>query len=256
MILAERHKKIADYISETNFVSLGNLAKKLNISVSTARRDLESLELQGIVKRARGGAIFIGERDSSLSAYRDRQILQIKEKRAIGKRAAELVNDGDTILIDNGTTSYQVALNLKNKDIQVVTNSLQISLLYANQKNIHLANTGGELYPGTGSYLGPYTKAMLRGIKVQKAFIGTSGITEDGFYNSNAIVVDTERAMMDCATDVYIVSDSSKYGKSSLALLCDFSSVTALVTEALPEEGSLLDEEIKSEKLKVILAKL
>lgn len=254
MILEERHQRIVSHISKSSFVSLGTLSKKFDVSMSTVRRDLDVLEDVGLVRRTHGGAVYIGERDSSLVSFNDRKIFNIKEKRAIGKCAAELVKEGETILLDNGTTSYQLALYLKDKKIQVVTNSLQISLLYANQRNIHLVSIGGELYPGTGSCLGPYAIGMIKNIRVEKAFIGVAGITEEGFYNSNAIVVDTERAMFESAAEVYIISDSTKYHKRSLAFLSGFAGINGLVTDSLPETSSSLFKKIEAEKFNVILA--
>jgi DeoR family transcriptional regulator, fructose operon transcriptional repressor len=229
MLISQRKRNIIDLLGVKSFCKLDELAEKLGTSVSTVRRELNELEGQGIVKRTHGGVMFLGEQ-KTLPVFVDRQNSMAGEKRLIGSRAAELVEDGDTIIVDGGTTPYQVAMNLRGKNVHIVTNSLPVTNLFADSQNVQILSTGGVLYPGTGVYLGENAINTLRSIKAQKAFIGVAGITEDGLYNSNALVVETERAILDSAGEIYVVSDHTKFGRSALALLAGFENITAILT--------------------------
>lgn len=232
----QRRQKIIDLLSAKSFFRINDLAKRVDTSISTIRRELNALEADGIVKRTHGSVTFLGEK-KALPIFLDRQTIMAKEKAAIGKYASQLIEDGDTVIIDGGTTPYQVALNLQNRNIQIVTNSLPVANLYANSDTVQLISTGGTLYSGTGVYLGPYANNTLRNIKAQKAFIGVAGITTEGFYNSNELVVETERCIMDSSAQVYVVTDHTKFGRQALAFLCDFSSITEIVTTHLPDDN-------------------
>ena len=229
MIISERKQHIINLLTVKSFYKLEALAEKLDTSISTIRRELNDLQQEGIVKRTHGGVLFLGKKEA-LPLFHDRHNSMLKEKKAIGKRAADLVEDGDTIIIDGGTTPYQVALNLQDRKIQVVTNSLPVANLFADSGNVQLVSTGGTLYPGTGVYLGPHANNTLKNIRAQKAFIGVAGITEKGLFNSNALVVETERLIMEAASEVYVVTDHTKFARYALSLLCDFSKVTGIIT--------------------------
>jgi DeoR family transcriptional regulator, fructose operon transcriptional repressor len=161
------------------------------------------------------------------------------------------VEDGETIIIDGGTTPYQVALQLREKRIQVVTNSLPVANLFADSRNVELIGTGGILYPGTGVYLGPYAAEMLKNIRAQKAFIGVAGITEEGLYNSNALLVETERNILKAAAEVYVVADHTKLGKRALAYLCGFDSIAGIIMDSAASSSANLGQIIGHSNLKI-----
>lgn len=231
MLPAERHNRIVRLLAEKGFYGLNDIARQLQVSIATARRDLDTLEQQGILRRTHGGVVFQGERNS-LPLFNSRRSTMAQQKAVIGKRAAELVEDGDTIIIDGGTTPYQVALQLKRRNIQIVTNSLPVANLFADSHTVQLTSIGGTLSPGTGVYLGPYAENMLKDIRAQKAFIGTAGITENGLYNGNALVVQTERRMIEAASEVYVVTDHTKFGRTGLIHFCGFDAIAAIITDS------------------------
>jgi DeoR family fructose operon transcriptional repressor len=226
----QRRDRIINLLSEHTFYGLAQLAGELEVSISTARRDLDALESEGIVKRTHGGVMYVGDKNA-LPIFAERQGTMAVEKASIGRRGAELIEDGDTIIIDGGTTPYQVALHIRQKNVQVITNSLPVANLFADSTSVQVVSTGGTLYPGTGVYLGPFAENMLRGVRAQKAFIGVAGIAAEGLYNSNALVVETERRIIDAASEIYVVTDSSKFGRRALSFLCDFAPITAIITE-------------------------
>jgi DeoR family fructose operon transcriptional repressor len=250
MLSPQRRNKIIDLLSEHTFYGLSQLAQDLGVSISTARRDLDNLEREGLAKRTHGGVVFLGDKNA-LPFLADRQFTMAVEKAAIGKRAAALIEEGDTIIIDGGTTPYQVALHLQQKSVQVITNSLPVANLFADSTNVQLISTGGSLYPGTGVYLGPYAENMLKNVRAQKAFIGVAGITEEGLYNSNALVVETEKRMLDAASEVYVVADHTKFERRALAYFCDFNPITAIITDAAKTLSQQLQKTLEN-KVKII----
>jgi DeoR/GlpR family transcriptional regulator of sugar metabolism len=252
MLSLQRQNKIIDLLSEHTFYGLNQLAEDLGVSISTARRDLDELEQKGMVKRTHGGVIFTGDKNR-LPVFIDRQSVMAAEKAAIGKLAASFVEEGDTIIIDGGTTPYQVAQHLLNKSVQVITNSLPVANLFADTTYVQLISTGGSLYPGTGVYLGLYAENMLKNVRAQKAFIGVAGIAAEGFYNSNALVVETEKRMLEAASEVYVVADHTKFGRRDLAFFCDFSPVSAIITNQPSGPAQPVLKEIE-DKVKVIFA--
>jgi DeoR family fructose operon transcriptional repressor len=246
----QRRNQIMALLSEHSFYGLNQLSQDLGVSISTARRDLDDLEQEGLVKRTHGGVMIDSERNT-LPVFNDRQTIMSAEKTAIGAKAAEMVTDGDTIIIDGGTTPYQVALHLQRKNIQVITNSLPVANLFADSTNVQLISTGGTLYPGTGVYLGPYAENMLKNVRAQKAFIGVAGISPEGFYNSNALVVETEKRMLEAASEVYVVADHTKFGRRDLAFFCGFESATNIITNAPANASAQLQKALEA-KVKII----
>ena len=252
MIAAHRHKEIVKLLSQKSFCSLPQLADFLHVSLATARRDLNVLQDQGVLKRTHGGAVFLGSQNE-LPLFADRQSIMARQKKAIGRYAAALVENGDSIIIDGGTTTYEMARQLQNKDIQVVSNSLPVANLFANSRNVQLITTGGLLYPGTGVYLGPQAEETLCSLRVQKAFIGVAGITQEGFHNSNSILVRTQEYMMRAARQVYVLCDHTKFGRNALAYLCNFSRITAIITDSLPREQEPLGRSLRQKDVKIML---
>ena len=125
----------------------------------------------------------------------------------------------------------EVARCLAGKSLQVVTNSLPIASLLAQQPSIELILIGGYLYPRTGVALGPLATAALAELHVPRLIMGTGGITEKGLFNSNTLLVECERLMLQAAEEVWVVADSSKFGRSALAFLCELSKVTRIIVD-------------------------
>ncbi|MCA9117466.1 MAG: DeoR/GlpR transcriptional regulator [Planctomycetaceae bacterium] len=229
MLVDQRRERILQVIEHNGFVSMQDLAELVEASESTVRRDLEFLDGQGQIRRTRGGAAYVGE---SLTTFDDRSGHALREKQAIGRAAAEFLEAGDTVLLDGGTTTLEVARQLSARPLQVVTNSLPIASLLAVQSQIELLLIGGYVYPRTGVALGPMAAASLETVHVRKMIVSVGGITAKGLFNSNALLVETERRMFDAAEEVIVVSDSSKFGHSALAHLCELGAVDRLVTDS------------------------
>jgi len=232
MFAEPRRRILLDRITRQGFATLDELVKSLGVSESTVRRDLEALDLAGSVKRTHGGAVFATAEARAMPAFDERTASAAREKRAIGQAAALLIDDGDTVLLDGGTTTLEVARALLGRPVQIVTNSLPIAHLAASSKETDLILIGGYVYPRTGVALGPLAVAMMQGIRVRKAILGAGGIVAEGLYNSNLLLVETERAMMACGQDVMIVVDHTKFGRLSLAFLCGLDAIADLVVDS------------------------
>ncbi len=234
MITDERRDKILRIAEESGFVSLQRLVAEVGASESTVRRDLEFLDAQGHLHRTRGGAAYSGD---SLADFDVRQNKASLEKRMIAQRTAELILPGETVLLDGGTTTLEVARHLHGKPLQVVTNSLPIASLLMNVNEVELIFIGGYVYPKTGVALGDQAVAALKNINVSRLVMSAGGVTADGLFNSNALLVETERQMIAAAERVTLVADSGKFGQRALSHLCPLESVHEIVTDdGLSEE--------------------
>lgn len=244
MLVDERRTELLNQIERAGFASIQSLCDHTGASESTIRRDLEHLDGIGQVRRTRGGAAYIGE---SLTAFEDRTGRASSEKLGVARAAAELIESGETVLLDGGTTTYEVARRLAadpSKPLQVVTNSLPIVNLLVNQPHIELLTIGGYLYPKTGVALGPVAVATLKNLHVRRLIMSVGGITELGLFNSNALLVETERQMTASAEEVVVVTDAGKLGHSALSHLCGLEEVDRMVVDAAitPEWREILND--------------
>jgi len=226
----ERRHRLSEFLAHRGYADLALLVDELGVSESTVRRDLSQLEEEGTVRRTRGGAVFVSDRFTALD-YAAREWTAVAEKQAIGRATAELVADGETILLDGGTTTFQVAAHLRTRSLQVVTNSLPIANLLSTAVNIELIFVGGYIYPRTGVALGPIAQQTLASLHVSKAIMGIAGVTEDSLYNANLLMVEAERQMMRSADEVILVADRSKFGKRALAPLGGWDMVNRVVSD-------------------------
>jgi DeoR/GlpR family transcriptional regulator of sugar metabolism len=231
VIVEERRQKVLELVSRKGFISLTDLAQAIQASESTLRRDLDHLHKQGVLKRTHGGAMFTGD-GSPLPALEERSASQLEEKRLAARAAAARIHDGDAILLDGGTTTLEVARLLVGRPIQIVTNSLPIANLFASSRETDLVMLGGYVYPKTGVALGPLTVRMMQDVHVHQTILSVGGITAKGLFNSNLLLVETERQMMRCADEVVVVADHSKIGRQALAYLCEIREIDTLIVDS------------------------
>lgn len=230
MLAKDRRDQLLAIIRQRGFASLPELVSQLEVSESTVRRDLELLEEGGSAKRTHGGVFYTGD-TPQFPHFRDRQSSEWDKKQAIAERMAELVDDGDTVLLDGGSTTYEVARLLVGRPLQVVTNSMPVANLLASNTNIDLVILGGYVHSRSGTTMGPYAKNMLQQINVRKAILSVAAINEDGLYNSNVMQVETQQAMIAAADEVAIVADSTKFGHRSLAHVCELGEIEKMVVD-------------------------
>jgi DeoR/GlpR family transcriptional regulator of sugar metabolism len=231
MMVESRRRALLDLVNRQGFATLEELVRSTGASESTIRRDLEALDQAGAIKRTHGGAVCTGD-VRAMPALDDRATTAEAEKVAIGRAVAGLIEDGETVLLDGGTTTLEVARAVVGRPLQVVTNSLPIAALLASIKDTDLIMIGGYIYPRTGVAMGPLAVASMQGIRVRRAVLGAGGITADGVFNSNSLLVETERQMMTCGQEVLIAADHSKFGRQSLSRLCGLDEIQRVVTDS------------------------
>jgi DeoR/GlpR family transcriptional regulator of sugar metabolism len=226
----DRRSRVLELIRQRGFASLPALAQELAVSESTVRRDLDFLEESGVAQRTHGGVFYTGP-SPKLAHFDQRQSLNWDKKRQIAVAASRLIDDNDTILLDGGSTTYELAQLLVGRPLQVVTNSLPVANLFTSSESADLVIVGGYVHAKTGVSLGPYANQMLAGLNVRRAVLSVAGINERGYFNSNLLLVETERAMMNAADEVIVVADSTKFARTSLTHLSDLDSIDILVTD-------------------------
>jgi len=227
-----RQDQIIQKMTMRQKVTIEELRDEFQVSIETIRRDLKTLEEEGVIKRVYGGAILVNPRGVE-TEYSKRTSLNVLEKQAIAGLVCDLINDGDTIAIDVGTTTFEVArlLNRKN-NLTVLTNAVHVALhlLYNTSHTVYLL--GGLLRPGEDSTSGVMCTNGLENYRVDKAIIGVSGITasfEITDYNEPENIA--RKKMMEIAGQVILVADYSKFGITALSKLCDMNMVDTLITD-------------------------
>ena len=246
-----RRSRLRDLVQARGFAALGELAESLEVSESTIRRDLEQLEQLGDARRTHGGVFWTGE-SATMRIFETRRDDRWSSKRGIGETAAELVEDHDTILLDGGSTTYELARQLVGRPLQVVTNSLPVAHLLSSSDSIDLVMIGGCVRGRTAVAIGPLADTMLKSISVGKAFLSVAGVTERGYFNSDMMLVESEKAMLAAADQAIVVADSSKFGKVSLSRLCGLDDVDTVVSDAALESD--WNEQLSDCGVDVVLA--
>jgi DeoR/GlpR family transcriptional regulator of sugar metabolism len=241
MIAEERKAILIQELNTNGYVQVAEFADRLNISSATIRRDLSILENEGLCVRKRGGAIRSSQGVAFEPPYDVKRIRYVDEKKRIAEAAELLVEDGNTLILDAGSTSYALALQLQyKKRITVVTNDLHIATRLAANPNINLICTGGVARPYVFSLQGSQTENFIKNLRVDKTFLGADAIHQDGtISNVNIEEVPIKQAMIAAANQVILIADSSKFEKTGFAKVCDLSQVDMIITDrSLPKERS------------------
>ena len=236
-----------------DFLDLETLCRELDASESSVRRDLDVLEGQNVLKRVYGGAVPVqppgngGAFDFTVESERCSD-----EKGRIGRLAAGLIEDGQTVILDGGSTVAAVARELAAKSLHVVTNSLPIAEALEARRNIELTLTGGYLDPRIRVMLGPLCEQMLGLIRADVVIMGIGSVSDAGFSNNNTLVVGSEQKMIEIANKLIIVADHTKFGRSAMIPVAQLEAADTVVSdgELAPEYVDLL----RSKGIEVLLA--
>lgn len=230
MLADERRGRLLELVRVRGFSSLPDLANELAVSESTIRRDLDQLEDSGTAKRTHGGVFYTGP-SPKFRHFDQIQSRNWTKKKEIAQAASQLIEEGDTVLLDGGSTTYELAQLLVGRSLQIVTNSLPVANLFSSSDSADLVVIGGQVHTRTGVAIGPYANHMLEELNCRRAVLSVAGVHDQGFYNSNLLLVETEQAMMRSADQVIIVADSTKFGHKSLARLCELNEIHTLVVD-------------------------
>jgi DeoR/GlpR family transcriptional regulator of sugar metabolism len=253
MLVTERRAKLLDIIRRQGFASLTDMAEQLGVSESTVRRDVGRLEQEGATRRTHGGAFYTGP-SPLVAHFQHRQEAQWDQKKAIASAAARLVDDSDTLLLDGGSTTYELARLLVGRPLQVITNSLPVANLFSAAPNAELVVIGGYLHARTGAIFGEYADRMLATLRVGKAVISAAAINERGLDNNNHMLASTQRAMVEAAEQVVVVADSTKFGHQSLAPICELAAIDHFVVDS--ELDAAWQARLRQAGARLVLAEL
>ena len=240
MFVEERQQRILEILRDEGKVSVDLLADVFAVSAPTIRADLGALENKRLLRRTHGGAIPL-ETTLFEPPFGVREQTQREEKRRIARIAASRVRDNETVLLDAGTTVTEMArFLLERRGLTVVTNSLPTAFELGEAESINVILIGGQLHPERRAMLGPLASGFLRDMRLDRAFIGVNGVSEDAGYT----VVDfdaaqVKRAMMACAREVVVVADHSKIGEATFASVGPLSCAQVLITDAPIEREEL-----------------
>ncbi|WP_169794011.1 DeoR/GlpR family DNA-binding transcription regulator [Alicyclobacillus acidiphilus] len=231
MLAAERQRWIMDLLARESSVRVVELAKHLQVSGETIRRDLEVLESQGLLRRVYGGAVTDAKETARL--YQDREVHRTAEKQAIGRLAATLVQDGDTLFIDVGTTALAFANCLAGKErLTVVTPSLLAANRLKQSTDARVILTGGDLQSDEPYLTGYLAEEALSQFHADRAFIATGGISFDrGLTDYNDFEVRVRKRMMASASQVVVLADTSKIGVRAFSVIGELTAMDVLVTD-------------------------
>ena len=238
MKAAERQLRIRQMFESRDFIDVETLCRELNASEASVRRDLAILERVNALKRVYGGAIPVpvaGDFAVETGHFGE-------EKRKIARLTASLIEDGQTVILDGGTTATAVAHELAGKSIHVITNSLPIAEVLESFRDIELTLTGGYLDPRIRVMLGPFCEQMLGAIRADAVIMGIGSVTEAGFANNNTLVVGSEKKMIEVADRMIVVADHTKFGRGGMFPVAPLDAADVVVsdTQLGPEYIELL----------------
>jgi len=231
----QRTDSIERYLREHKYADLHTLTARFGGSLSTVRRALDRLETRGIARRHHGGASLI-QTDAFAQEYDfiARNQRHPDEKFAIARLVAEQVQPGMTVILDGGSTTYAVARLLADKHLQVITNSLPIASLFGEIGSVETIVTGGSIYSRLGVLVGPLCEQSFEQTHADLAILGGAGITENGIWNHNALIVAAQRKMIGAAERTIFALDNSKFGRKALSLTTPFDARFTIVTDIRP----------------------
>ncbi len=226
----ERMRGIMKILGKENRVLISDLCNIFNTTSVTIRKDLDQLESQGLLKRTHGGAILYKPLFHGL-ALNEKEKLYADEKKRIADEAVKLISEGDVVILDSGSTTTQLARNMKSlKGITVITNAINIALELA-ASDLEIILTGGSLQKNSSTLVGPFADDVLRKISADKLFHGVDGVDYDiGLTTPDVIEANTSRVMMQRAGENILLVDSSKFGRRSLGVICQIKDINKIIT--------------------------
>jgi len=229
-----REAQIMNMVRESGYLDVSALAHTFRVDQSTIRRDLIKMERAGLVARNHGG-VSLPESDLyNDTAFNVKERRYHREKEAIGAAMAERIGPGQTVLLDSGSTTLEVARRLAGHEgLTLITNDLRIGIEIANHPHAHVVVLGGELLPNVYTLWGTNAIAQLRKIKVDVAVFGCDAVNADGITNTNGYEVELKRTMHEVSAASFLVADSSKFERQALFPVIPLADMTAGITDEL-----------------------
>lgn len=231
MLAVDRRKKILEIIQQKESVKVPDLSQQFGVTLETIRRDLEKLEKEGHVKRSYGGATLNSSTNEDIS-INIREATNKEDKNRIGKAVADLIQDGDTIMMDASTTALYVAKYLQDKKVTIITNALKVPMVLAGKNNMDIISTGGTLKSSSLSFVGHLAESVIEKYHVNKTIISCKAIDlEHGIMEPHQLETEVKKKMIHASEQVILAVDSSKFGKKSFIKAYPIDKINTLVTD-------------------------
>ena len=230
----ERHRIILSAVQEKPVVTIQDISELTEASEATIRRDIAALHVQGKIRRVRGGAESIHPPQLGNLAGRPFRVsegVNIDKKRAIARKAAELCGQGDAIIINGGTTTFQLVHYISADRMQVMTNSFAIAEHLVKHSKNTVTVPGGAIYREQSLILSPFDNDTTRNFYARRMFIGAQGVGPLGIMEADALVIQSEQKLMRQADELVVMVDSSKFHQRSSLILCPLEQVTTIITD-------------------------
>lgn len=253
MLLNQRREKILELIQEDGQAKVANLSRLFKVTEVTIRQDLERLEKDGLIVREHGGA-YLKNANANVRNLTLQNQDHPEEKVMIARKAVEFIHAGDTIILDSGSTTTEIAkLLVGYSNLTVITNALNIAIILGAELGINIVVTGGEFKAPTLSLTGQKAADFFQNLHVDKLFLATAGIAlKSGLTYPGISDICVKRAMIESANEIYLVADSSKIGKSAFASLGALSLIDYLITDSSVKEEDI--EWLKNHDVKFLIA--
>ena len=257
MLETQRHSLILDLLDERQVVTVRELTEMLNSSEATIRRDLNKLNEQGLLLKVHGGAESSRTKIKMLrphlagSAFLVDVEKNVEQKRAIARRAVELCEDGDSIIINGGTSTYMMTEFLAQRQLNILTNSVPLALELLNTSDNRVTLPGGELYRKQNIVLSAFEHDTIEHYHGRMMFMGTPGIGDYGLMESDPLLVRAELKLRKQADKLVVLADSSKIGARSNMIVCPLNEVDILITDKGIHKNDLAM--VKREGIEVIV---
>ncbi|MEU9174612.1 DeoR/GlpR family DNA-binding transcription regulator [Streptomyces sp. NPDC048420] len=247
MFAAERRQLILEMVRANGAVSLRELARVVQTSEVTVRRDVRALEAEGLLDRRHGGAVLPGGFTRE-SGFPQKSHLATAEKTAIADLAAGLVEEGEAVVVGAGTTTQELARRLARvPGLTVVTNSLLVAQALAHANRVEVVMTGGTLRGSNYALVGSGAEQSLQGLRVSRAFLSGSGLTaERGLSTSNMLSASVDRALVQAAAEVVVLADHTKLGTDTMFQTVPTDVITRLVTDEPPAHDDRAATELQA----------
>ncbi len=251
MFTEERREKIKQLLSRDKSVYVDDMTEKFKVSAVTVRKDLKALEQMNVLVRTHGGAIMTENSSLDLPLF-EKQKIRAREKSDIARQAGKLIEEGDVVILDNGSTSTFIAREIKErKNITIITNAVNIASELASSK-LDVIMTGGNLRQQSFSLIGPGAEASLRNMTANKYFMSVDGIDlKAGFTTPNTMETKISQTMMKVAKEIIVVADTSKFGQRRACIICAINEVAQLITNK--DLGREYQRALRKEGLKLFL---
>lgn len=225
----DRRTKEIQLLSARGFMSVLEISQSLAVSSSTIRRDMELLEQQGVVRRTHGGAMYLG---NAIQGPNDIGQGHVLEKQAIARAVAAMVPAGETVMMNGGSTCFQIAREFQGRRLNVVTNSVPVAALLSTDPGTELTLIGGYVYPRIGVAVGNMAERQVETLHATRFVTSCAGVKNGTAFEPNQMMVDIGRRMMKSSDEVILAVDHWKLDNRAVVELCDLADIDVIVTDA------------------------